>query len=275
MNSATPTNAHRLPDTAPQCWRDVERVLEHDTKRLVLYGPPGTGKTYAGLTIGTNGREAFRLVCTEDMTDAQVTGTYSPDPRGLSWIDGLAIRAWKTGARLVIDEIDKASSDVLSTLLAMTDTTGSSRWQNPLTGEIVTPHPDFSVVMTTNLERMIDLPDALRDRFPVQIRISEPHPNAIAELPEHWREIARASADLDDINSRASVRAFLEVARLEVAIGRADAIRLVFGGNPYNAQRIEQAVELATLAIANPSDEAMTLANMATTIEAKNVEVTI
>lgn len=247
-----------LPTDAPQCWRDVHSILEADTRRVVLYGPPGTGKTFAGLNIGTH-VEAIRLICTEDMTDGEIVGRFLPNPNGgMTWHEGAVIRAWRTGARVVIDEIDKANGDILSTLLAMTDTVDSSRWEHPTTGEIVTPHPEFSVVMTTNLERMIDLPDALRDRFPVQIRIDEPHPLALERLPEVWREIARTSADLD-IETRASIRAFLEVARLEVAIGRADAIRLVFGGNPHNAKRIAQAVEIATLALENPSDEAETI----------------
>lgn len=243
-----------LPTDAPQCWRDVHAIIEADTRRVVLYGPPGTGKTYAGLNIGTHA-ESIRVICTEDMTDGDIVGRFLPNATGgMTWHEGALIRAWRTGARVVIDEIDKANGDVLATLLAMTDTQASSRWEHPTTGEIVTPHPEFSVVMTTNLEHMIDLPDALRDRFPVQIRINEPHPHALEQLPEEWREIARASADIE-IECRASIRAFLEVARLEVAIGRAEAIRLVFGGNPYNANRITQAVGLASLAIENPSNE--------------------
>lgn len=257
-----------LPTDAPQCWRDVHSILEADSRRLVLYGPPGTGKTFAGLNIGKH-RESIRLICTEDMTDGDVVGRFLPNENGgMTWHEGALIRAWRTGARVVIDEIDKANGDVLSTLLAMTDTVASSRWEHPTTGEIVTPHPEFSVVMTTNLERMIDLPDALRDRFPVQIRINEPHPLALEQLPEVWREIARTSADLD-VESRASIRAFLEVVRLEVAIGRLDAVRLVFGGNPSNAQRILQAVSLATLALENPSNEAesITLEDMTNALE--------
>lgn len=256
-----------LPNDAPQCWLDVHQVLEADTRRLILFGPPGTGKTYAGLNIGTRG-ESIRLICTEEMTDGDIVGRFLPNDRGgMTWHEGAVIRAWRNGSRLVIDEIDKANGDIMATLLAMTDTHDSSKWEHPTTKEIVKPHPEFSVVMTTNLERMIDLPDALRDRFPVQIRINEPHPNAIARLPEEWREIARASADLDDIEARASIRAFLEVTRLEVSIGRTDAIRLVFGNNPNNAKRIEQAVNLASFALENPTTEATDLAKMLTALE--------
>lgn len=279
MNESTNTNPTpidrasipTLEETAPQCWRDVHSILEADTKRVVLYGPPGTGKTYAGLNIGKH-TESIRVICTEDMTDGDIVGRFLPNATGgMTWHEGALIRAWRTGARVVIDEIDKANGDVLSTLLAMTDTQASSRWQHPTTGEIVTPHPEFSVVMTTNLERMIDLPDALRDRFPVQIRISEPHPHALEQLPEVWREIARTSSDLD-IECRASIRAFIECARLEVAIGRAESIRLVFGGNPGNAERIAQAVALSTLALDNPSNEGESI-SLEDMVKALEVEV--
>jgi MoxR-like ATPase len=223
----TETKPTTDPTTMPQCWRDFHTLMEADTRRVILYGVPGTGKTYAGLTYGKmNG--AHRLICTEEMTDADIVGCWQPSREGWHWREGKAITAWRNGDRLVIDEVDKANGDVLAVLLAMTDTVESASWRNPETGEVVTPHPDFSVVMTTNLERMADLPDALTDRFPIALRINTPHPDALARIPEQYRSTAVALADSND-EARASMRAFLELSRLEIHIGRAEAARLIFG----------------------------------------------
>jgi len=60
---------------------------------------------------------AWRLICTDDMTNAQVEGHYKPSANGeWKWNDGQAIKAWQgdglRGGRLVVDEIDKAGGDV-------------------------------------------------------------------------------------------------------------------------------------------------------------------
>ena len=105
---------------------------------------------------------SYRLICTDDMTNADVTGCWQPSANGSwSWLEGAGIRAWKgngtIGGRLVIDEIDKAGGDVFATLLAITDTPDSAQWEHPSTKEIVKPLDGFTVVMTTNIEDMNEL----------------------------------------------------------------------------------------------------------------------
>jgi MoxR-like ATPase len=214
----------------PQCWQDFHDVIDADSRRVILYGVPATGKTFGGLNIGKP-RNAYRLICSEDMTDADIVGCWQPSREGWHWREGMAIKAWREGARLVIDEIDKASGDVLSILLAMTDTVESSSWRNPETGEIVTPHPEYTVVMTTNLEHMGDLPEALTSRFPIRIHIDAPHPDALDRLPEVMRSTASTLATHADPDQRVSMRAFLELARLEAKMGRARAAALIFGND--------------------------------------------
>jgi MoxR-like ATPase len=237
-------------ETLPECWKEFYDVLSAGIDRVILFGPPGTGKTFAGLTIGDTAAGAFRLACTEEMTTADVTGCFMPTDAGVwKWQDGAAIKAWAgdgiTGGRLVIDEIDRANGDIESLLLAMTDTVQSTVWENPETGKRVRPRDGYSVVMTTNLEQMDELPTALKDRFPVAIRINTPHPNALLELPEDLRAAAAASADADR-SRRFSIRAFQSYAKLRNSMGSDRAARLIFG---QQAQSILDAIAINEVAL--------------------------
>jgi MoxR-like ATPase len=218
--------------TLPDCWRAVDQCLNAGIDRLILYGPPGVGKTYAGLVLGDVSAGAFRLVCTDDMTTADVTGCFIPNEVGaFQWNYGSALRAWQgdgiRGGRLVVDEIDKAGGDVFATLLAMLDTVDSASWTHPTTGQVVRPLAGFSAVMTTNLEDMTELPSALADRFPVRIRISEPHPNALTRLSPDLRDYAVRMADAGE--RRISLRAFYDYDRLRVSLGDKRAASILFG----------------------------------------------
>lgn len=218
----------------PGCWQDVVDALAAGIDRLILFGPPGTGKTYAGLTLGDVSAGAFRLICTEDMTAADVTGHFMPTTQGTwTWLDGAVVKAWngdgQRGARVVADEIDRAGGDVLSLLLYMFDTEASASWQHPETGFVHRPRIGFSVIMTTNIEDLNDIPSALRDRFPISIRIDRPHPGALADLSPGLRTPASASADAPHPRrfSVRSFRAFDHLCRHGLDIER--AARLVFG----------------------------------------------
>lgn len=242
--TTNPTNP--TPTPLPKCWQNVEDALNCGIDRLILLGVPGLGKTYGALTLGNTSAGAFRLVCNEDMTDANITGHYKPGANGQwKWQEGSAIKAWQgdgiTGGRLVADEINRASGESEALLLAMFDSPESASWEHPDTGRVIRPLPGFSVIMTTNLEDPNDLPVALKDRFPVAITINEPHPNALLALPVDLREPARkfASADKD---RRFSLRAFQAFAKLRAGMPLEQASEMIFGKHApavLDAMRIE------------------------------------
>jgi MoxR-like ATPase len=225
-----------------QCWRDLEDTIGSGLARVCLYGPPGTGKTYSALTYGLDGRESYKIACVDDMTTAQIEGMWKPSRDGWSFHEGAAVKAWRTGGRLVIDEIDKASGDVLGALLAFCDSEASARWDHPDTNEIVRPAAGFSVIVTTN-SHPTALAEALRDRFPVAIEVTEPHPVALAALPEWMREPARLLANAND-EARVSLRAFQALAVMIESVGLERAAALVM---PQHAGTITAAARIASI----------------------------
>jgi len=231
----------------PQCYIDLEKAMLSGTDRVILYGRPGTGKTYSGLTVGVGPNGSERLICTEDMTSADVSGAFMPNSSGgFEFLPGAALRAWMRGSRLVIDEIDKAGGDVFAQLLAFTDTVDSASFTRPDTGEVVRPQPGFSVVMTSNIEDPRDLPVALKDRFPLTIEVNAAHPAALMALPESLRMIA-ATMVAGDIGQRASLRAFYEFNRLASGghFTVPEAADLIFGKE--QAVNIVRALSVGTL----------------------------
>lgn len=219
-------------NTLPPCWDKLSKALNAGIDRIILLGPSGTGKTFAGLNYGNVQAGAHRMVCTEDMTNANVEGTYKPNSDGTwSWLAGAALKAWdgngSAGGRLVVDEVDKMSGDVLGTVLAFLDSPESATWEHPETGVIHRPLPGFSAVMTTNIEDVRELPTALADRFPVRIRIDQPHPDALARLSPDLRGIAVRLADAG--SQRISLRAFYALDQLRNSLGLDEALDIVFG----------------------------------------------
>lgn len=230
------------------CWNDVTDVLAAGISRILLYGPPGTGKTYAALHLGVDST-AERLVCTEDLTTGEITGTWMPVGAGRwQWREGPAIRAWRgvaaEGSRLVVDEVDRASGDALSTLLAVTDSPESARWRNPETNEWLKPGPKFSVIMTTNIEDLDDIPPSLRDRFPVRIRIDRPCIDAVKTLSSDLRSPAMSGA-LGPSERRVSLRSFYAFDTLRSHYGPRRAAELIFG--PANAVAVLDALDVSSV----------------------------
>jgi MoxR-like ATPase len=214
-----------MEDTT-SCWRDVENVLRAGIDRLLLIGPPGTGKTMAGMTMGDTSRGAWRVPCTEDMTEAQLTGHIMPIGDEWDWNMGPVGKALEVQGRVVLDEIDRLSGDVLSLALAITDSNESIAWDHPLTGKRFTAGDGYSVVATSNIEDPRELDPALADRFNIVIRIDRPHPDALLSLPRYLRPIAERSADLGD--RRISIRSFQSFDKLQRSIPIEEAARIVF-----------------------------------------------
>lgn len=211
------------------CWKLFDEVIDAGVDRIILYGPPGTGKTFSALHGQKRpGQESYRITCTDDMTNMDVVGGFLPSADGgFDWIEGTGVKAMTGGHRLVVDEIDKAGGDVFATLLNITDSDGSSMWEHPVTGTKHTAAPGYTVIMTTNVEQIEELPQALIDRFPVRIRIDRPHPLALETLPVQWRDYADRMADAGA--QRMSLRLFQSMHKLSQRLGTEKAAKVILG----------------------------------------------
>ena len=211
------------------CWKLLSKVLPV-TPRVLLYGPPGTGKTYSANTEGLKDKQVYQTTLTQDSTAAELLGHYVPNDNGaFEWLDGIGIKAWKEGARLVINEIDNAGVDVMTFLHALLDDPKFAKFTIPNKAkEIVRPAEGFQVVATMNGEPD-DLPEALADRFPVKLNMDKPNPKAIEQLPKNLRGVYN---DYTESNSIFSVRKWIAFAELmEAGIDITDASQAVFQDN--------------------------------------------
>lgn len=229
--------------TLPACWQSVDDTLRANLNRVLMYGGAGIGKTYTAQTSHITSAGVFKIGCVEDMTTAQIEGMWKPSREGWEFHEGSAVKAWRTGGRLLIDEIDKASGEVLGSLLQFCDSEASASWQHPDTGETIKPAQGFTIVATTNSHPNA-LAEALRDRFPVCIEINEAHPSAIALLPAWLQEPARQLCRSTD-DDRLSLRAFGAIAHLAQTLGVARAVELVA---PMHTETLTMAHAVSALA---------------------------
>jgi len=113
-----------------------KEVLENGIDRVILFGPPGTGKTYCGLTHGDTEAGAFRLVCTEDMTNADVTGSFMLEKGDFKWVAGSALKAWDgngtQGGRLVVDEKSPGAESMRGYAASFRETRSAAAWMREL-----------------------------------------------------------------------------------------------------------------------------------------------
>ncbi len=245
--ASTPTSAALLPPNdgthlLPECWALFHDVVAF-SDRILLYGPPGTGKTRCALKVGLAADQpTYSVILTEETPAAELRGHWIPSSSGhFVWLDGVAVRAWKTGGRLVLDEIDHASGDVMNFLMAIIDAQETGCLTLP-SGETVRPAPGFSVIATMN-GNPEQLPPALRDRLTVTIDIDAVHPDALAALPPHIRRAAMATALLPK-ERKLSVRAWVHFAHLIQFVSELTAASAVFGRD--RAKDVVDALRLAT-----------------------------
>lgn len=207
-------------------WELAEKVLPH-VSRLLLIGPPATGKTHLSQHFGLDGRQMYAVTLTPEMSAADLIGCYTISRGDMQWSDGPAVLAWRQGARLNINEIDRGSPETESILYALLDDPQVACLTLP-TGETIRPHSRFQAVCTSNVEAVGALPEALRSRLAVTMRLSSIHPKALETLDSDLRIIA-ARTNAASPEERVSFRHWQAFQHLRRHVGAEDAASAVFG----------------------------------------------
>lgn len=214
-------------------WELAETVLPH-VHRMLITGRPGTGKTHLAQHFNTDGRAVYAVTLTPEMSAADLIGSYVVHKGEMTWNDGPAIRAWREGSRLNLNEIDRGSPETESILYALLDDFSVARLTLP-TGETVVPHPRFQAVVTSNLDGRQALPEALLSRLPVQIEVTDIHPEALKTLDEDLQKVAvktNAAAE----GERLSFRVWQTVQHLRPLVGTDVALSAVLGARAKDFQ---------------------------------------
>jgi midasin (ATPase involved in ribosome maturation) len=225
-----------------EAWSIVSEVLGV-AQRVLLCGPSGTGKTYVATHEGLRlGQSAWNVTLTDLYPAPWLLGYERIQAGEMVWSDAPGLLAMRTGGRLVLNEIQRASGDVAAVCLALCDDPAHCTIALP-TGEVVRPAPGYQVVATMN-GSPDQLDPALRDRFPVCVEVPGVHPQALMTLPEDLRVPCRESVHQDP-QRRVSIRAWAEFALLRDRLGPASAAAAVFG---TRAQEILDALAVAAQA---------------------------
>ena len=118
---------------------------------VLLQGPTSSGKTsmveYLAARVG---RRCMRINNHEHTDLAEYLGTYVSEPGSgrLVFADGLLVTALRTGAWLILDELNLAPSEVLEALNRLLD--DNRELFVPETQEVIRPHPAFMLFATQN-----------------------------------------------------------------------------------------------------------------------------
>lgn len=174
--------AHRLDDEpwylplSDEC--EVFEAAYAERLPVLLKGPTGCGKTrfvehmawklyrQPGSTRYEIEVPLLTVACHEDLTATDLVGRYLISGNETVWIDGPLTRSVRTGAICYLDEIVEARKDTTVIIHSLTD----HRRMLPIdkTGELVSAHPDFHLVISYNpgyQSILKDLKTSTRQRF--------------------------------------------------------------------------------------------------------------
>ncbi|MBY0228045.1 MAG: AAA family ATPase [Gemmataceae bacterium] len=225
--SKAATAAPTQPTMLYPCWELIEATVGR-CDRVLLWGVSGTGKSWAARRANLGGAKVYSVSLTDDTPAAELRGHYGLVDGSYKWLDGPCVMAWRSGARLVLNELEKASGDAQTFLLGILDDLEIAQQTLP-TGETLTPAKGFHVVATMNGHPDEDLNPALRDRFPVCVHVDQVAPPALERLPADLQHVAKNSGVVTTAQRRISVRVWNEFARLRAVLGDEMAASAVFG----------------------------------------------
>lgn len=149
---------------------------------VFITGNSGNGKTLMVEQVCAKlNRECIRVNISTETDENDLIGGYTMNEGNIKFNDGPVLIAMRTGAVLLLDEIDRGSDK----LLCLQSIMEGKPYFNKKTGELVYPVTGFNIIATANtkgrgsdegryLAKILD--DAFLERFPVTVEQDYPSP---------------------------------------------------------------------------------------------------
>ncbi len=201
---------------------------------LLLKGPTGCGKSrfveYMAFRLQ---RPLITVACHEDLFASDLLGRYLIQNDETVWVDGPLTQAVRCGAICYLDEVVEARKDTTVVIHPLTD--HRRRLVIDKTGEYVSAHPDFMMVISYNpgyQSVLKDLKQSTRQRF-VSLEFDYPEKEKEAQIVAHEGRVSTESA-LKLVALAARIRSMREQGLAEGASTRLliHAARLIGNGIP-------------------------------------------
>lgn len=128
-------------------------------KNCFLWGHTGCGKSSLAINVAARLGEQMEIFnCDgETSTDNLIAKPWRRESGELVCIHGAAVRAYKEGKVLLLEEVDHANADILSAIHRIMENEQDFITLNIGDEEIVERHPKFSVIATANTNGSLDM----------------------------------------------------------------------------------------------------------------------
>jgi nitric oxide reductase NorQ protein len=162
---------------------------------VLLKGPTGCGKSrFVEFMAFRLQRPLITVACHEDLFASDLLGRYLIQDDETVWMDGPLTQAVRSGAICYLDEVVEARKDTTVVVHPLTD--HRRRLVVDKTGEYISAHPDFMMVISYNpgyQSVLKDLKQSTRQRF-VALDFDYPAKDKEAQIVAHEGRVSEAAA---------------------------------------------------------------------------------
>ena len=202
---------------------------------VLLSGRPGIGKSRLANLVSKAGFQdsVFAIVLPEDTPVAELRGHFLPVGTSWKWHDGPVTRAIREGSACILDELSHLSPEAQTFMHAAMD-------DSPITlptGETIKKDAKPWFIATQNDESEALRP-ALKDRFPVILKVQQPVPEAYLGLPEDLQVAAKKEVE----GNKTSLRPWYAFMELRKHMEHSQAAELIW---PGRGKQLVEALKLA------------------------------